>query len=234
MNNTVNQEMFNVLQETNTTYIIKEGDILYVSIKSLDPEVNVLFNPEGYMEMNTQSQYQKFTTPQGAYLYGFEIDQEGAVNLPILGAVPVAGQTQDEVEKLIQQYADKFLKDAIVKAKLLNYRITVLGEVRSPGIYYNYNNNITVLEALAMANGNSDYANISKVVVIRPTKKGNVAMKLDLTQKEAFMSEGFHLHPNDYVFVEPAKNKNLQINSQAFYLLFSSLSMMLAVLALVK
>jgi len=228
-------EKVSSLQEDTTSYEIKEGDILYVSIKSLDPEINVLFNPESYMEgPNSYNQYQKYTTPQGAYLYGFEVDNDGNVNLPILGAVPVAGNTQKEAEKIIQQYANKYIKDAIVKAKLLNYRITVLGEVKKPGIYYNYNNSITVLEAVALANGNNDFANISKVVVIRPTADGDEVMKLDLTKKESFMSKGFYLHPNDYVFVEPAKNKTLQMNSLAFSLLFSTISMALAILAIWK
>lgn len=232
---TMDNEKVTSLQEDATTYKIKEGDILYVSIKSLDPEINVLFNPESYMEgANITNQFQKYTTPQGAYLYGYEIDNNGAVNLPILGAVPVAGLTQKEAEKTIQQYANKYIKDAIVKAKLLNYRITVLGEVQRPGIYYNYNNSITVLEAVALANGNNDFANISKVVVIRPTADGEEIMKLDLTKKDAFMSKGFYLYPNDYVFVEPAKNKTLQMNSMAFSLLFSTVSMALAIIAIWK
>lgn len=228
-----NNEGFNSLSESDNQYVIKTGDILYVSIKSIDPEVNYLFNPEEGMERTTSPQYQKFSTPQGAYIYGFEVDVDGNLNLPILGKVHVAGTPKSEIEGVIQEYTNKFLKDATVKVKLLNYRVTVLGEVKAPGVYYNYNNKITVLDAIALANGNTDYANIKHVLVVRPKDDGRVAMKLDLSSKDIFLAEGFYLQPNDYVFVEPAKNKNFQLNSQALSLVISSISVLVAVLGIV-
>src|ERR1035437_5933358 len=66
-----------------TEHILKTGDILYVSIKSMNPDVNILFNPESNMETTTYPSYQKFTTPSGAYLYGFEIDADGNLKLPM-------------------------------------------------------------------------------------------------------------------------------------------------------
>lgn len=223
--------------ETNSNfddYRIKPGDILYVSIKSLEPEVNMLFNSEEGTNLGASNSFQKFTTPQGSYLYGFEVNTDGNLVMPILGSVPVAENTQVQVEEIVQKYADKFLKDAVVKVKLLNYRVTVLGEVKSPGIYYNYNNRLTVLDAIAMANGNSDYSNISKVTVMRTTDEGKIAMKMDLTKKGSVIAQGFYLQPNDYVFVEPASNKSLQVNSVAYSLIISSISVLIAVLALVK
>ncbi|MBN2521480.1 MAG: polysaccharide biosynthesis/export family protein [Bacteroidales bacterium] len=228
----VNNEGFSALPESASQYIIKPGDVLYVSIKSIDPEVNALFNPEEGMGQVTSSQHQKFLTPQGAYIYGYEVNSNGDLNLPILGKVSVAGTPKSEIENVIQEFTNKFLKDAIVKVKLLNYKVTVLGEVRSPGVYYNYNNKITVLDAIALANGNTDYANIKHVLVVRSKQEGRVAMNLDLSSKNIFLAEGFYLQPNDYVFVEPGKNKNFQLNSQALSLVFSSISILVAVLGL--
>ena len=140
-------------------YKLKTGDILYVSIKSTNPEVNVLFNPETNMEINSMGQsYSKYTTPSGSYLYGFELDMDGNINLPMLGKIQVSGVTLTEAQSVVQKKADEFLKDAIVKVKLLNFKITIAGEVRNPNVYYNYNNSITILEALAMAFGNTDFA----------------------------------------------------------------------------
>jgi polysaccharide export outer membrane protein len=220
------------LPDTETEYLIKAGDILYVTVKSLNPEVNALFNPEeGTQGMGTG--YQKYTTPAGAYLYGYEVDPNGNLNLPVLGSIAVKGHLQEAVEKLVQERADLYLKDATVKVKLLNYKVTVLGEVKMPGVYYNYNNDFTVLEALAMANGNTDYGNITKVMVMRPEAGGKRTYLLDLSSKEIFKSPAFYLHPNDYVFVEPGKNKNFQMNSSAISVMFSSLSMMIAVIGLI-
>jgi len=194
-------------------YSLKSGDILYVSIKSNDANLTALYNPESNMQAGSAGQeYMKYTTPSGAYLYGFELDADGYINLPMLG---------------------KILKDAIIKVKLLNFKFAIAGEVRTPGVYYNYNNSITVLEALAMASGNTDFASIKKVMIIRPTPKGEKTFMLDLSTKKAYLSEAFYLQPNDYVIVQPDKYKNFQLNSQAYSLVLSSLSVLIAVLGFV-
>ena len=228
-----NQGLIKGLPSQSTEHILKVGDILYVSIKSMNVEVNALFNPESNMEGPSSMGYQKFATPSGAYLYGFEIDPNGVIKLPMLGNLKVVGVPVSQVESIVQKKADEFINDAIVKVKLLNFSITVLGEVRNPGVYYNYKNYITVLEALAMASGNTDFASIKKVMVIRPGAEGNQTYMLDLSSKNIFLSEAFYLRSNDYVIVQPDKYKNFQLNSQAYSLIFSSLSMLLAVLVFV-
>lgn len=225
-----NREIINGLP---TGYILKTGDILYVSIKSMNPEVNILFNPESNMESNMGQGYMKYTSPSGAYLYGFEIDTEGNIKLPMLGKIKISDVSLSQVESVVQEKTDEFLKDAIVKVKLLNFKVTVTGEVRNPGTYYNYNNSITVIEALALANGNTDFASIKKIMVVRPFPEGNKTYILDLSYKSIYLSEAFYLQPNDYVIVQPDKYKNFQLNSQAYSLFLSSLSMLLAVLGFV-
>jgi len=221
------------LSEQVTQHLIKPGDVLYISVKSINPDVNVIFNPDEGTAAQSSYSVQKFTTPSGAYLYGFEVKASGEVMLPVIGKVMVAGMPQQKIEELIQEKADIYLKDAQVKVKLLNFKVTVLGEVRSPNVYYNYNNTFTVLEAIAMANGNTDFASIKKVMVVRPGLDGNTSYLLDLTSKDIYLHEGFYLHPNDYVFVQPDKHKNLQLNSQAYSMVLSSVSILLAVLGFV-
>lgn len=228
-----NNSHFKGLSKQSTEHTLIAGDILYVSIKSMNAEVNALFNPESNMEANSSGGYQKFSTPNGAYLYGFEIDPNGIIKLPMLGNLKVDGASVSQAETVIQKKADEFINDAIVNVKLLNFMITVTGEVRSPGVYFNYKNSMTVIEALAMANGNTDFATIKKVLVVRPDSEGYQSYSLDLSSKDIFMSEGFYLRPNDYVVVQPDKYKNFQLNSQAYSLFFSSLSLLLAVLGFV-
>ncbi|MBL7966655.1 MAG: polysaccharide biosynthesis/export family protein [Prolixibacteraceae bacterium] len=231
LNDAANNEM---LKGITQEYIIKSGDILYVSIKSMNPEVNTLFNPESNMEVGGGSYgYQKYSTPSSAYLYGFEIDPDGNLKLPMLGKINLLGTPISKVEGIVQKKADEFLNDAIVKVKLLNYKVTVTGEVRSPGTFYNYNNSITVIEAIALANGNTDFASIKNVMVVRSFPEGNKAYSLDLSSKKIYLSEAFYLQPNDYVIVQPDKYKNFQLNSQAYSLMFSSISILLAVLGFV-
>jgi len=217
-----------------TDHVLGSGDILYVSIKSTNSEVNMLYNPEATMESSTMSgqSYLKYTTPSGAYLYGFEVDKEGEVKLPMFGNIKVAGGTQSAAEMIIQKKADETLKDAIVKVKLLNFKITVMGEVKMPGVYYNYNNSINLFEALAMSGGNTDFATIKNVVVIRPSSEGNKTFNLDLTSKEIYNSEAFYLHPNDYILVQPDKHKNIQLNGQAISLILTSASALVSLISI--
>lgn len=231
--NATPEQIFEGLPDQTVEHILRTGDILYISIKSMNPEVNLLFNPESNMEVNTYGSYQKYITPGGAYLYGFEIDSEGNIRLPMLGKIKVAGVPQSKAESIIQCTADLSLNDATVKVKLLNFKVTVLGEVRMPGIYYNYNNFMTVIDALGMANGNTDFATIKKVMVIRAVPKGNKTYILDLSSKDTYASPAFYLQPNDYVFVQPDRYKNFQLNSQAYTLVFSSLGILLAIAAIV-
>jgi len=175
----------------------------------------------------------KYATPSGAYLYGFELDAAGYVNLPMLGKILVLGETLNQAQSVVQKKADEFLKDAIVKVKLLNFKITIAGEIRNPGVYYNYNNSISVIEALAMASGNTDYASIKKVMVVRSDPQGEKTYMLDLSSKKAYLSEAFYLQPNDYVIVQPDKYKNFQLNGPAYSLILSSLSVLIVVLTTV-
>jgi polysaccharide export outer membrane protein len=229
MNDAANYE---TIKDLSTAYLLKPGDILYVSIKSMSPEVNTLFNPESGMEAagNSGMGYQKYTTPSGAYLYGFELDANGNINLPMFGKINVGGVPVNQAETIVQKKADEVLKEAIVKVKLLNFKITVAGEVRNPGVYYNYNNSINVLEVMALANGNTDFATIKKVMIVRAVPEGKKTYMIDLSSKKAYLSEGFYLQPDDLVMVQPDKHKNLQLNSQAYSLVLSSLSVLIAVL----
>jgi len=228
-----NNEAIKGLSTKTTEHILQEGDILYISIKTMNEELNILFNPESNMEGSMGQGYQKYLTPSGSYLYGFEVDPDGFIKLPMLGKLKVAGVSVSQAEPIVQKKADELINDAIVKVKLLNFKITVAGEVRSPGVYYNYNNSITVIEALALAGGNTDFATIKEVMVVRKTADGSQSFLLDMSSKNIFTSEAFYLQPNDYVIVQPDKYKNFQLNSQAYSLIFSSLGMLLAVLGFV-
>ncbi len=232
LNDAVNNDVINSLPIQNADHILSPGDILYVSIKSINPEVNTLFNPESNMETSMGQGYQRYITPSGAYLYGFEVDTEGNIKLPLLGKIKVSGVALSQVEPVVQKKADEFLNDAIVKVKLLNFKITVMGEVRLPGQYYNYNNSITVLQAIALASGNTDYASIKNVMVVRSVAGINKTYMLDLSSKAIYESEAFFLQPNDYVFVQPDKYKNFQLNGQVYSLTLSSLSILLVALGL--
>ncbi len=213
-------------------YRIKTNDNLFVSIKSLNPEVNQLYNP-AQTTGGQQGSQQLYSQQSDQYLNGYLVDSKGNISLPILGSVGIAGLTQAEAQAKVQEKANEYLKDASVKVKLLNYKVSVMGEVTTPGVYYNYNSSLTVLEALSMANGITDYAKINRVLVMRTTEARSQTYRLDLTKKSFLKSEAFFLQPNDVVYVEPHKIKNTNMNSAIYSLLLSSVSTAVLITSLI-
>ena len=122
-----------------------------------------------------------------------------------------------------------------VECKLLSFKFTVIGEVKAPGTYVNYNNYLTVLEAIGRAGGVGDYGNRNKVLVVRPMDKGTKTFRLDLQDKKILASEAYFLLPNDVVIVEPLKQKIFNMNLPTFsFILGSSLSAITTTILLIN
>lgn len=216
-------------------YHIKKDDNLYVSILSQNPEMNLLYNPAMAQATGNQTGTQQmYGTLSIQYLNGYLVDEQGNISLPILGKIHVEGATVQQAESKIMIKALEYLKDPTVKVKLLNYKITVLGEVQNPGVYYNYDKSISVLDAISMASGNTNFARIEKVLVMRHTDQGTETHRINLqVSKSLLNSEAYFLQPDDIVYIEPGRNKNTQLNSPALFLAFSGISTMVLILTLI-
>lgn len=218
------------LTQTGPTYKIKKKDNLFVSILSSNPEMNKLYNPAFSNSSSGTIPNQMYDELTGQYIYGYEVDQEGNIILPLIGKIRVDGRTIAEAEEVIQGKAEELLKEVTVKVRLLNYKITVMGEVENPGVYYNYNSEVTIFDAISMANGITNYAKIEKVQVLRPSSEGNLTFEVNLNSKSALMSEAYFLQPNDVVFVQPAKFKNTQLRLPLYGVFLSTVSTFLLLL----
>ena len=211
-------------------YLIKTNDNLYVSIQSMNAEVNQLFSPTKSSNYSGGTQ-SDFGDVSSQYLNGYQVNKKGNILLPVVGEVHVADLTEQAANDTLQKRVDEYFKDAAVKVKILTYKITVLGEVRNPGVYYNYNKSITILEALGLANGTTEFASIRKVLVLRNTAMGNKSYRVDLTQKKMMASEAFYLLPNDVLYVEPDKYKNQGLNTTVFSLTLAAISTTILILS---
>jgi polysaccharide export outer membrane protein len=149
----------------------------------------------------------------GAYLTGYTINDSGYITLPVVGKVLVLNKTMEEATSEIENKSALYLKDVTVVVKLLSYKFTVIGEVRSPGNYYNYNNQLSVLDAIGMAGDITEFGDRSKVLVVRSLKGGSHTYRFNLHKKDILSSEGYFLVPNDIVIVEPLKSKWIQVNA---------------------
>ena len=204
-------------------YRIKPDDNLYVNIETLNPAINQLFNPIQSAAGSGGTQ-QAFGNPASQFINGFVVDPTGAITLPVIGTVIIADKTANEAQVLIQEKANVYLKDASVQVKVLSFKVTVLGELRNPGVYYNYNSNMTVLEAIGMAGGVTENAQLSQLLVVRRTPTGSKSYRLDLSEKKLLGSEAYYLQPNDVIYVNADKLKNIRLTTPAYTFVLSALT----------
>lgn len=208
-------------------YRLQPNDVLSVRVQSVQPALNDIFNV-------TDSRNIMGGDPGNMFLSGYSIDQTGHINLPTVGKVKVVGLTVDEAQALVQQQVSRFVRDANVLVKLLSFKVTVLGEVRSPGRYFVYNGQATVLETLGLAGDLTEFGNRQNVKLIRPTAQGNEVVLLDLTDPALLSSPYFYLLPNDALYVEPLAARTARANANNWALVFSGISAVVLILNYIK
>ncbi len=138
---------------------------------------------------------------------GYLVDFNGEVEFPILGKVHAAGLTKEQFKENLKEKVSKYLKDPLIAVKFLNFRFTVLGEVKVPGTFIVPNEKVTVLEALGHSGDMTGYSVRTNVKVIRDSSGVREIGKLDFTDKSVFLSKYYYLHRNDVVYVEVEKSK---------------------------
>ncbi len=189
-------------------YLVKFKDILYVKVEMMTPEgkiENVLQGTESLSQSLTQGE-------SGSYLIGFNVDRDGNILLPVIGKVEVAGKILPDIRDLIQQKVDSVFHHAYVEVRLYSFKYTVLGEARAPGTFMNYNDYLTVLDAVAHAGGVGDYGRRDRVLVVRSTPDGSKTYRINLQDKSILTSEAYFLQPNDVVIIEPVRQKTFNLN----------------------
>ncbi len=225
-----NKHLYENIPVLETQYKINKDDNLYVDVHTMNVEVSSLFNVSTGSGMGAGTQ-QNFGELPSQYLNGYQVDSNGEINMPVIGKIKVLGETIEEAQKSIEVEVNKFAKDASVKVKLLNYKITVLGEVNAPGVYFNYNSTITILDGISMANGETNYSNLKDVLVVRKTVRGTETYRLNLAKGEELLnSDAYYLKPNDVIYIVPHKNKSLSINIALYTFVMSSVSTLILLL----
>jgi polysaccharide export outer membrane protein len=189
-------------------YRLQYRDILYIDVKALTPDGKV----ENVLQGSSTASINYMQGESSQYLIGYNIDKEGNILLPVIGSVSVAGRTLKEIREIVRIRVDSVFNHAYVDVKLLSFKYTVLGEARSPGTFINYNDYLTVLEAIGRAGGVGDYGRRDRVLVVRATPEGSKAYTLNLQDKNLLTSEAYFLQPNDVVIIEPVKQKIFNMN----------------------
>ena len=193
---------------------VKINDALIITVTALDPEAVLPYNlPSVSYATPTSS-----TEPTVASYQYYTVDAQGCIDFPVLGKLHVEGLTKSEVIRLVQQKLEGQIVDPIVSMRFLNAKVTVLGEVRSPGNYSLNNGRMTLLEALGAAGDITQYGRRDNVLIIRDNRGELEFARLDLSTNDLFASPYFYLQQNDVVVIEPNQARATSNQSMGLWL----------------
>ena len=218
-------------QETLYDAKIMPKDLLTIVVSCTSPELAAPFNLTIASPSNLSIQY---TTTQPV-LQQYLVDNEGKISFPVLGALTVGGLTKKQAEQLIVDKLKPYMKEnPIVTVRMVNYKISVIGEVARPGTFTISNEKVNLLEALAMAGDMTVYGLRDNVKLIREDANGKQQIvTLDLNNAETILSPYYWLQQNDIVYITPnkAKARNSDVgNSTSLW--FSATSILVSVVSL--
>ena len=207
-----------------TSYHLQPGDQLYISVHSVDPKTSRLFQTDFPSPMT--STYQN--------LNSYRVEEDGYINFSFINKVYVKGLTINEVNDLLQKTINDYFKEATVVVQLVNYRVSVLGEVEDPGTFIIDNKQINILQAVAQAGGSKNFGNLKKVKLVRQTITGSELYYIDLTDNGVLQSDQFYLMPNDVVYIEPLESKSFAFDNFPYTIFLSTISTAAIVIALFR
>lgn len=197
------------LNENKTLYDAKimPKDQLNILVSTIDPKASQPFNLGSY---GNNANGASMNNSENS-LFSYLVDNNGEINFPIVGKIKVGGHTITECEDIIRQKIATYLaatERPMVKVRLSSYRVTVLGEVRNPGVFPVRTEKMTVLEALAQAGDLTIYGRRYNVLLIREDANGEKSYhRLNLLDANMISSPYYYLQQNDIIYVEPNKTQ---------------------------
>lgn len=178
----------------------QKGDILSISVITPNESSSRIFNRPNSGSMTAGSGDMQSAQPAG--VTGYLIDEQGNITLPYVGFVKAAGLTRSELTRSLAEHLKQYIESAQIAVRLVNYRITVLGEVAKPGTFSIPSERVTVLDAIGLAGDLTVYGKRNNIRVIRQTDSIRQTATLDLNKGDIFGSPFFYLRQNDIVYVE--------------------------------
>lgn len=183
-------------------YKVQSNDLLYVRFVSLTDAEFDFFSKSSPQNLGGGA-----LAAGGGFLFGELVDLEGNIPFPVIGKVKVAGMTVFEIQDKLQGLADQYLEAPVVKVRLLNFRVTVLGEVNGEQTVIMTNNRVSFLEAIGQAGGLGEFADRSNIKVIRQKGDRTEVFYVDLLKEDFLASDHFYVNQNDIIVVPPLKQK---------------------------
>ncbi|MGM9797215.1 MAG: polysaccharide biosynthesis/export family protein [Parabacteroides sp.] len=207
-------EQIEQMSQTYTARICTD-DMLTITVTAWDPTVVTPFNPPAF----SYGQQAEVETATNTQLQTYLVDTDGNINFPVLGKIHAEGLTKQQLRDLLQEKIRIYVADAMVNVQIINYKVTILGEVARPGRLTVPNERLSILDALGSVGDLSINANRKNILVVRDNHGKKEFARLDITQPDIFTSPYFYLQQNDLVYVEPnnAKKRNSRYSAAQQY-----------------
>ncbi len=190
----------------NYTTTIFPGDRLKIHVDSRTPQSTYPFNEETNRSVRMPNSRK---TVNAANKEGLLVEQDGTIQYPVIGKIPAAGMTLDELARSIEGrlIEGRYVKDPTVTVSMPNFHVTVVGEVAQPKMIQVKGNRITIFEAIAQCGDVTMDGLRDNIKVIRFEGENVTVGELNLTSKDALNSPFYYLKQNDVVYVEPTPKK---------------------------
>jgi polysaccharide biosynthesis/export protein len=210
-------------------YKIQSNDIVSVRFESLTAKEYDFFAAHSTQQSGGNLQ-------QGsALLMGELVNEKGEIPLPVIGKFRIEGLSIFEAEKQLEKLVSQYVQSPIVRVRLLNYRITILGEVNKEGTVFLTTNRVSILEAIGLAGGLGELADRSKVKLIRQRGNQTEVIYLDLLQEDFFNSPYYYAYQNDVLIVPALRQRSYRkYFGQNLALFVSTVSVILLTISLIQ
>lgn len=225
LNGEIENKSINLTENYDFKY--EKNDIIEILLISENKEASELFKTK--FEGTSIVTYLSGVAAKG----GYTIDANGELNLPFIGTIKASGKTKMELTKEITQKLSEYIKNPVVQINLLNFKISVLGEVKQPGTYNIPNERVTLLQALATCGEFTNFSKKDEIHVIREINGERNEYVVNLNDKSVFSQEVYYLKQNDIVYVPQLKSKIYSVNNQLVLPLVSFTSLVLTALNLI-
>lgn len=189
--------------------LIKPDDELVITVNSTDPRATAHYNIPSVNPAVKEDLISQTSPRVQTYI----VDSKGNITMPIIGELHVSGLNVEQIADLVRAKVSEEVVDPVVNVSLINFSVTVTGEVKLPGNIKVNSLRFSILDALAAAGDITQYGLRENVLVVREDTNGERKYALlDLTSSDIFESPYFYLTPNDVIYVSP--NKIIQDNSK--------------------
>ena len=206
--------------------VLQVDDILLIVVSAENPEVTIPFNlPQ--VQGNVVS-----TTASGR---SFLIDNDGFIDYPVLGKIKLGGLTRTQATAKLTEMIGNYINAPSIAMKVLNFKISVLGEVLRPGNYTVTGERISILEALSLAGDLGIYGKRKNVLIIHDDEGKKTYTRIDITDPNLLNSPQYYLAQNDVIVVEANRTKlNSSVVGPNIGIWLTSVSLLLTVLVFLK